>query len=165
MSLVMDLVKELLAFRRVRVNGADVPARAALEFDPPVNCRDDPDGDRAQLVFPFAPQLRVLDPSPGDHAIPEAPAVDYIDGAESNVEIVMPPAQLYGGQSIDVIDLGDVARSVTLRAATGELDLINGQGTQVTIPGVGLCVRLVAFSGSIDRRGGWYVVSSSERGS
>jgi hypothetical protein len=164
MSILLDLVRELLSFRTVRVNGADRSPRSALEFDAPVGYRDDPENDRLQLAFPFAPELHVGGVHEVDFEAKYAPAVYFIDGNAPAVAVTLPNAELLHGQPIEIVDLGSSLRVITLHASVGSLDYIDGKSSAETFGGVGASLRLIAFAGSLSRRPGWYVTSIRKRG-
>lgn len=165
MSILQNLVDELLAFRRIRVNGEEAPARAALEFEGiGVQRQDDPEQDRSVVRFEFAPPVVARPIQTGDFHVLYAPAVVYIDGPALAVAAEMPPAQLCAGQTVQIVDLGDVPREIVVRSAIGEGDHIDERAEESRFSGVGLRLTLVACTGSVERRSGWSVTAVRERG-
>lgn len=163
MSILMQLFRELLAFRRIFVGGEEVPQRAAVEYGDGVQCADDPERDRTVLHFAFAPASSTSESGNAQHQISAAPAVHFIDGLEPTVTIVLPRAQLCEGRTVTIVDVGESSRYVTLQQAPGELDTIDGGLDPKTFYGVGVSLQLVAYPGNAERRMGWHITSMRHR--
>lgn len=165
MGILLDMVRELMAFRRVRVNGVEVPSRDVLEFEGEgVQHQDDAEQGRAVVRLGFAPPVVVRDIQAGDFQVKYAPSVTYIDGPAPVVFVEMPPAQLCGGQTVQLVDLGDVEREIVLRSALGEGDHIDERPEDARFSGSGLRLTLIACTGNVERRSGWSVAAVRERG-
>jgi hypothetical protein len=164
MSILEDLLVELLANRSIRVDGVEVPRRGTIEFAYGVTAQDDQPRDTTVLQFNFAPDVRVDGPNSTSHALGTAPSVDFLDGSESTIEVILPPAPVFTGRTVRIVDIGPVSRTVAVRATPGEADTIDGAEEPFSRTGLGLSLEFVALAGSDGRAPGWFLVSERRRG-